>query len=514
MSLQEIDLGTSFEFDGLSNANNEDVLPSSTIRDDPALHDQFSLMRARFSGQPGFTLGTETPHPITSAEQSLLAQPEIAEALEAVYLETSVCTNGNRQNGHQPLDMSLALSGLVRLKSELKPNDDARLLRRNVADATRGVRHKKGRTDLPPIIAASTNGGTPDKKQAKDEVDDDIAEYRKTYEQQLAQAVELATELDPDIEIEEVVDMLEMLSPKKDSDGRVVVHSDGQFERCIDKRAEKYLDSPEEYTKDSYALFMIAHASKMTAGNHGRELEPYLTQFALGTDLAFRAKTYSPGKFTRASVERWRQAVGLFDADIHESEQKEEVINQKKYAGEATLLSARDLFSHSIELISRTAPDKLVSSLYTLAEADFYPDRILRHDDIALHAIGNSLHDNPAIRVILSQTGMLSKKDKLREKAIDLFATLQVLDPGACMVNDVAHGISQSAKKQLRRTLKKLSIAAVSGQVATIEESFLREMERFAKRLETPEGKDSTIYGRFDFPAPAPTKVYINSLRR
>lgn len=94
--------------------------------------------RAAYSSNPWFTEGADAPHPIRAVADSLLAQPEIAEALELVYLNSalSVAAEESEPSAESRIDAGLALDGL-NLMMEYLDQDSA--LRREITAQYTGL---------------------------------------------------------------------------------------------------------------------------------------------------------------------------------------------------------------------------------------------------------------------------------------------------------------------------------------------------------------------------------------
>jgi hypothetical protein len=485
---------------------------------------QDSLTRAAYSGNPGFTDGAEKPHPIYCAKNSLLAKPDIAEALEQVFLDG---TPPREQFAlEKPVDIELALHGLTWLKKNL--------------DTDSILRHDAINTRAKLTIRQSEEEAAQQQAEIKAQTEIRIREEAHRAEQQaerkrkLKEAAQATHEADRQRQFDEVVDRVQgsfpeldfknffhlagKLSSSEDKDGNIHIKEQKGFQSAINKRVEAFLQDPRELANDLSVLMLTADS--LFFEQEGRDELPvaYACLNKIGAALTDAVRGNSYDNLPDEVIDQWFSVIETVTSpdNIPSDERRQEearradpkaAINIRKFGKRAhvvqKVLANSQVLSNSLRTIVKKDPATFVDRLYAFASRGLDPANELGFD-IAMNAIVKCFKDPLVCCVVIGLTSSVQKtKPELQEPALDIVMTLRLAGvpwDQIYMPNSLER-LNDKERMLLSKTvLPRDSKGAIDAyNNSAYEAAYQADESRyyaFEKRARTKEGRSTTLFGR------------------
>lgn len=460
---------------------------------------------------------SETPGPINLAQNSLLARPDIAEALEAVYIAG---LEEGQTNQPGQLDPELVLVGLGWLRKNLDPKL-APQLRREVID----TKHDFATAEYTLQLQAEREQMRLEltrQEQAEREVATETAQAKamKRAEQQARQiehqtqlqiAIDRVRDSNPELNFASVLGMSEELELCQESGGFVVSSRRG-FQAKLAERAKGFLQEPQELVNDLKVIRLLNEGNSDT---HGGVVVAYTREIASAIDLALAASHYDLKDFSPEIVAKW--------FNLASDAQTEWAINstsQNVYLKEVTdaawvdFLERNPVVGHGQQILTNTLetvvhqyPSQLLDTMYMIAEKGLEPQDPIRRR-MTLNILGACLDKELlAASILFLQTSAANDKEP-QQKALDLQLTLQWLGLSDSLLgsgrptSEAGEHLSDEdvsvLKKLFPYELSELAKEGSRSRSKRLDNIRDTSTEVFARWVtETSEGNSTTIYGRF-----------------
>jgi len=476
--------------------------------------------RAAYSSNPLFAEGADQL-PV-QAGQTLLAQPEIVDALEAVDLITHPSHNGSGERllvtPEVPLDFELAKRGLKRLKTELGNGPADHDLRLAVSDTKRRLPAYESNRLASPVQTsrpAEVAEATPPQ------------DLQAGYRQELAQAIQAYSETDAESFDYTFLSTLSEELVINESENGLTVRERAKYSQKLARHVEGYLEEPAALLQDLRAGLAIM---QFIGGPLGEEAAPrnpaYAMVNAVISSIAHETSvtTYGAKELTAERIAKWMEfgktlLQGLGGAKVLEKFTGGQGINiNLENSGEElrglALLTGQMVITRSLIAIADREPSRLVDSMHLVAEVGLL-DQVVK-DTVkqasTLSILRICLEDNEVPGLVLALSVGATHHPEIQRKAIDLQMSLsnlgvphQLVYPGSNLAKNGPVGI-YAADRRVRQVLRNLYPSALydPDPEVVMNHAFQSQVrgwydgwkEDFVKFARTPEGRATTLFGR------------------
>lgn len=485
-----------------------------TLRGDP-------LARASYSSNPAFAVGASSAHPITSANKSQLAQPAVAEALEAVYI-----SGLGEAQADEPgqIDAELAMSGLGWLRKHISEASAPQLKRSVIETKARlsamewseqqqaerqQVLAEQATQRETERLAAAKAQEAKQTEQARDEARQ--AEYRA----KLGAHVEQIREGHPELNFESYLGLCEELNLFEEHEKPAVGVNIGKekrgFQRRLAQRAATYLENPQELVND-LAVIRLLHKQ-----GPGATQEPTIYAYNRIIDKsiarALARSHYSINDFSPEIVNKWLEVAEAEKPDVQANSAKFDKLMRGDPGSSVAdivietpaIIYGERIITNTFKEVARQHPDRLVDTMYMMAKAGLEPGSI-KHEATTAFLI-NCLADVRLATPLLHHS-TFSQNESLRRKAIDLQQTLHLLGVEDGTLGQGKQGLEPSVAKLSiddLRTLYKLFKRELSFHPSSnaadhalmLDELRVGYIEKFIEWTTTSEGASNSLLARF-----------------
>lgn len=405
-------------------------------------------------------VGAHTPHPIHEAKDSLLARPDIAEALEQIYLDTVSSPDDSNETGHtdkdgmHPVDVSLALDGLQWLKKH--PYQDAR-----------GKRN------------------TGDTEQAEKEAVQEA--YKNERDAQLMAVAEAVKQSSPSLDFDGFFRLADALHSSKDPDGLIISKQRRGFNLKVDDQVMDYIDNPDRLVNGMGA---IKQASEFLESDEQRANYPIAAAFVdrIERVLTDMLQYGSYEDLTEDIVDKWFSAIGSAD--------------EPEIAAET--LYATGIMQRTISTTVRKNPAQFIDRLHMFSMRGLDPSDEVTHT-AALAIIRNRLEADAMAACSLIQASFFAEDPEMaavQQQAMDLVLTLMESDvpvPSYYSHDRYNRGLKRLEKKKLEAALvPRLPDGRVdmeAWQARTPQQAEIAKT-KFTRMATSRKGRAITLYGR------------------
>jgi hypothetical protein len=477
------------------------------------------LARVSYSANPAFATGAAEAHPITSARKSQLAEPSVAEALEAVYI--SGLDEGQADEFGQ-LDFRLAVSGLGRLRKHIC-EDSAPQLKRNVIETKSKLaameRSQQQQAERQQLLA----------EQARQQETERRAAAKAQEAKQALQAAEEARQAECRAELSRTAEQIRITHPELNfesylglSEGLNLFEEHGRpepggpigkekrgFQRKLAERVAGYLQDPRELVND-LSIIRLMHKQSPDA-NQRPTVFAYNGVIAASISHALAGSHYGIHDFSPEIVSKWLD-ITVADkpaAEVHFSKLDKFLRSDPKrsvadvFIGTPTSVYGERILANSLKEVVRQHPGRIVDTMYMLAQEGMVPGSAKHEATTVLFT--QCLIDEPLATAVLHLSTM-AHNETLRQKAIDLQLSLSlsglpdaILGKGELGLGSVDAKLSRNELKTIRRLfVRELEFAFSSPRHYSIEMDEVRDghVQTFLGWARTHEGASNSLYGR------------------
>lgn len=390
----------------------------------------YPMDRARYSANPAFKEGADQPHPIDTLGKSLLARPEVAEALEAVFI-TGLYETGSEpaaEINDNPIDHKLARTGLKWLRNELGEDSDRPMRERVIVAKSRlndmehsaeqeaerqRARVERERQEKAEREAAARAEETAATERTREEARQ--ADYRTKFER----AATAVGEKHPDLSFDGIfglIDELEII----DETGEPVVRQKRGFQARLAERVASYMEHPEELRNDAEALLLAADWAANEAD------EPLVVKY--GEAISAASSRLVDSSFYRAqnlSTEIAREWLGM---TVSEAPVSRRPFGRKNKSPEENMPAAsfgKGILTRTLERAARDQPQQLLDVVHVIAEAGFDSADADMRARAASFLSGYLYGDALAANILFIST--VSRNPKTQRIGVDLYETLKLI---------------------------------------------------------------------------------------
>ena len=465
-----------------------------------------SRARVAYSSNPrmaypgGSLFGNEGPgiQPLRhKAVDFILVRPEIAEALEQIYLDTvdTVPASGEaglgdaegRTDDIDPVNVELALDGLDWLKKNLAENAALR---------HRAVESKRN-------LSSGANGNKSGNSGKEDDsAEQDAAAREAERRRQADMAAREAHRAEVNAQLTAVVGRVKQSSPELDASGLFrlaeTLHSSESrkgvhiseykgFPLTVSDQVLSFLDDPRRLIND---MSVVRGASEFLQSTEHRHAYPIAAAYVdkIGEALTGTLNYGVYEDLSEETVDKWFSAIG--SADDPEAA--------------ADILSGTGVLQRTLGRIVREDPVRFIDRLHMLAMRGLDPADETA-SAAALRIISDCLKADAMAACSLVQGSYFVEdisKSHVQEQAIDLVLTL--MESGLKMEDYYSHDRYRlELKRKERVVLEKDLVPRLPNGRVDMKTWQARNSERapiiqgaFVGKALTPEGKASTLYGR------------------
>jgi hypothetical protein len=486
------------------------------LRDDPSA-------RAAYSGNPGFTEGVEYSHPISCENKSLLAQPDIAEGMEAMYLAEA----GQLEAASEPdiatvapLDFELARSGLTTIRKTIKDESGRSTKERAISTKSQLIQvelkqEEKQEQELTQQQAAEARAREEEADQEflaglekaatalRERIDREIQENQERLEASIM-SVQL---LQPHLNFEQI----RSLGTQYPMVGGNVLDEAGEHHPISEKTWSRsmapyfsgiragYMEDPARLWGDMKAVSTLYDWAKKANEDVAFT---YAQTFSDGVIKPLDKEFYFCKDFTPEIAQKWLLCMageggvqsprgegenGQFDkeVDIH---------------GVAARFGER-ILANSLSTVARQQPGKLIDVLHAVVEQGLgseNPELRRAAGDLMLL----NIYDDSLAYIFLYMSG-ISGNPKIQRKALDMYASLELVKGQSALptqreVSALAARMNREESRIFATTFKReLSRCGRSKGAFSMEvdEQRGRNLEAFRQAVEAGDAPD-TIYAR------------------
>ncbi len=457
----------------------------SLWRDDPPA-------RAAYSGNPGFTDGADTLAVAEQPHDSILARPEIAEALEQVYLSEHP---GTAESGGQPVRTELAVPGLAWLREHLdKGSPVLRTVKRqyNILEP-----QETRRQEIEQRKQESAEEYRAERQAKQAEIEARLA-HQAECAYQMDGAVAHARDLYPNLDFGAVIGLAAKLPSHKEADGTTVVDESKDFRKAISRRIKTYMATPQELVEDFKALNVIQKVTETKPGDFDT-VSPYMTEIGVALDTELETSVYDD--FSEEVMDKW---LSLFETNQAGVVSSRSALMAKDEVPDKPISFALDILSNSLAALAARDPRQFISRIHTFANKGFNSGNEAQFH-VTYNAIMSCLQKplpyHEVLRGSAAALVMGNLDDEVLQQAVDLSATLEGIGLFQQLPkqNDGSlAGFSESEAKLIDEICPSDFLAAVRpSNLALIDGDNLLKttMQDFRDRAVTPEGKATTMYG-------------------
>lgn len=474
------------------------------LRDDP-------LARAAYSGNPGFIEGADIANPITCDKKSLLAQPEIAEGLEAIYLaqtgELDTLDLEGAETEIMPLDFGLAKGGLTAIRKTIQEDSGRSIKEAAISVKSQLVnaeRIKQERLEQSEAAAERARQEEADRQamagleEAAQALQERIDQEERKNREELERSLAVVEALYPHLDFERIRLLNDRIPVVDNVDEANPVSKETISHRVLPQFSEvrsAYMEDPAKLWNDVEATIVLHDWSRL---NDEAVAYTYAITFPVLVIKPITEEFYFQKDFTAETVHKWLLCMtGQHD--------ESRVDNPPSIDAQSTAVQfGEKVLSNSLRMVGRQDPGKLVDNMYVVAEAGLGSDDPKMQNTTALF-LSRFLHGD-ALATHLLYLSTISGNPKLQRRGADLSESLKlVLDDENCIPRDnvfrrmgntmplsdlkllwAAHPKELSAPDSSFATHRKVSLDLDKRQLAAVE-AF-----RTSAAAESPD----TIYGR------------------
>ncbi len=482
---------------------------------DPAWHRE-PVNRASFSNRPSFKIGAGQHHPIDSSEKSILARPDVAEALEAIYVAiSSVRTNNqqqssepNQRNGDMnrpeesaPINQALAYAGLKWLRESkniitteyrARVTDTKKILPTIVEHQQERLRHKSD---------SLANSNTKDDKTSEVEHQNtskiDKIKRQNEYRSKFRDELEKVLTNSPDLKGDHILELIEEVEIFLSDN--IAAREKPKFHARIMGRFYTYLESPPELTNDLKLFIYLNYASDLEPGN--KVIHTYSTIILTNIAKTFFTYNYHPDGLKPDNISQWLELISGNKFD-------EKPISDFRYQrtqAAAPELAEKVLFG-TLSAALREKPLKFIRVVYDITRQGFDPD--CTNPDkrkAAIYILSKFLADEELAPLVL-YLSIQNKNRNLSEKAVDLYESLKFifgnayghlisLEKIASLSDNLSSEKTKKIHKHFSDDLKKGG-TTVRELSLKIDREIEEQIKNFKNRIEQDRSfRATTLYG-------------------
>ena len=442
--------------------------------------------RAAYSANPGFMDGAEVSMPPASA--SLLARPEIAEALEQAHLDW----NRRAKPGDVPVDLDLAVPGLEWLKENLAKESPLtrpvnrqygilgeQKARRDEAEA----RRQESAAEFRAAQEAKRGGHT--KSEARQALQTEA-------DRQISGVVSGVQASFPNVSFQNFLELSGKLSPGEGQDGQVTIRERKGFQSAVSNRASQFLQEPSELINDMSGLILAMDF--LNQGEHDNEsplASKYVETIAEALAGAVMAGTYD--NLPEQLVDQWFSAI-----DAATSQAGEETAEGSGLPMEVVERVAINsgVLSNSLIAVAGKDPVGLIEGLHMFAKKGLDPGNQLRFN-VTFNVIKKCLEE-PLVGCEIRRGMRFTDSPELQQSATDIAKSLMTI---GVEWKEIFHpdAMRKIGRKKLRLLISALVPKAPNGAVdqeAMRATQGLSVINQFSEQALTEEGRSTTVYGR------------------
>lgn len=474
-----------------------------TIINDPLQQDPAA--RAAYSGNFGFTAGAAAVHPIRSAAQSLLARPEIAEALEYLAVE-GITTSApipaeTGDDAFPPVDTTLALDGLAWLRKNLSEAPDLRV---DVVDAkgsltirqqqeTQALREAEKQAEREAEAARRQSQATSSRRADKEALQNES-------DRLLQEAVAEVQEIYPGISFDNFFKLAAKLAPVREPGGGISTRPRKGYHRMVTNMVRQSLNNPDQLVNDmGLAIILGKRLRAQGKDDEGSHAFAYVDRIGGSIFEAMHTTIYEDPD--EATLEAWLSAVAKVDSGFELAEGTAEPVTASGVPVEVAqkVFVHGEILSNSLIAIAQKDPVKFIERIHALAHRSLEgdTDTIPTRFNMTMNVIGKCL-DNPLVGCELMRSSYFVEEPEIQRRGIDVLRTLQHI--GIPLDEIYPPGSIDKIDQRSRRVLiNALVTRGTNGaiDVESLDGVRAKELfEEFEERALSEEGRIDTVFGR------------------
>jgi hypothetical protein len=449
------------------------------------LHQDDPAARAAYSSNPGFVKGAEETY---DAADSILARPEIAEALEQIHLDRE-----RKAATEFPVNPEVAIPGLQWLSEHFPKKSLQRRAANRQLGLLQGQRERRQEVASRNGIGQATSGAQPEKaskhegqKALQDEAD-----------AQLRQVTDEVLESYPGINFSNFFDLADKLAPTKAPGGHVGVRTRKGFHAAVTERVEAGLDDPNKIISDMGVAILLARwVNKQGDSTALPHAHAHIDTIGDAMLRAMEGARYPD--LDEMVLDRWFAAIQGTKPDAAEETSYIPRVTASGMPVETAqkVFANTGILENSFIALAEREPDRFIDRMHTLLYRSLEGDDVPVKFNASMQVVTNTL-DNPMIGCVLTASSYYAQETAIQQKAVDILISLQNL--GIPLSEVYPSGNVHKLSPKNKRTLFTIAPKAANGAIDPEKVGAVHAQDLFPPFEEyalAPEGRENTILGR------------------